>query len=129
MVIDDDPISNLVCERMIKTNRYAQEVISFLQAEEGLKFLQNIIASDANGWPEIIFLDINMPEMDGWEFLEHYQQLPESFRNRCKLFMLSSSIDKEDIQKSTQYADVQGYITKPLTRANLAKYEHIFAAP
>jgi CheY-like chemotaxis protein len=66
-------------------------------------------------FPEIIFLDINMPEMNGWDFLEALQELPSHLSNKCRIVMLSSSIDTADIRKARTYAMVEDFISKPLT--------------
>lgn len=115
MVIDDDRINNMVCESVIKKLHEQSKVLSFLRAEDALNYLKN----EMNPKPDIIFLDINMPEMDGWEFLENYTKL--NGNNKAKIFMLSSSINQGDFEKAKNYAEVVDYIVKPFSKDKLVK--------
>lgn len=74
-----------------------------------------LFSSSENNFPDLIFLDINMPEMNGWKFLDELLSIPEMHFNRCKVIMLSSSIDIVDIQKSISYNMISNFISKPLT--------------
>lgn len=115
LVIDDDRINNMVCESVIKKLHEQNQVISFLRAEDALRYLKN----NLNPKPDIIFLDISMPEMDGWEFLDNYLKLNGG--NNAKIFMLSSSIDQSDFDKAKKYAQVLDYIVKPFSKDKLVK--------
>jgi CheY-like chemotaxis protein len=115
VLIDDDQLNNLINTRIItKFSDYT--VTSFTSGREGLKFLAS---SDPADFPEIIFLDINMPVMDGWEFLEEYQKLPEALVQNCLIIMLTSSIDINDIEKSKLFKNVREFMSKPLTVESL----------
>lgn len=107
MLIDDDPMTNMVHKAIIKRLGLRIEVWTYLQAEEALTYLK----AHACNWPEFIFLDINMPVMNGWQFLDAYCELS----GKAELFMLSSSIDPKDMTRSQQYPVVRGFISKPLT--------------
>jgi len=107
MLIDDDPMTNMIHRAIIKRLDPHIEVWTYLQAEEALEYLK----AHSCGWPEIIFLDINMPVMNGWQFLEAYSEL----EGQAHLFMLTSSIDPKDMTRSQQYPVVKGFISKPLT--------------
>lgn len=106
-IIDDDPINNLICEKVIQRRQFAQEVISFLSAVEALNWLK---AQPSENWPELIFLDINLPYMDGWEFLAH---LPEE--QRAHIYILSSSVSEDDQSKARTHPLISGFLIKPLT--------------
>ncbi len=115
IVIDDDRINNMVCESVIKKLHEQNQVISFLRAEDALNYLKNNISVK----PDIILLDINMPEMDGWEFLDNYQKLNGD--NKAQIFMLSSSINQNDFDKAKTYTQVLDYIVKPFSKDKLMK--------
>jgi CheY-like chemotaxis protein len=121
VLIDDDQLNNLINTRIItKFSDYA--VRSFTSGREGLQFLASCEPGD---FPEILFLDINMPVMDGWEFLEEYQKLPEDLVQNCLVIMLTSSIDINDIEKSKLYKNVREFMSKPLTVDSLKVVERM----
>lgn len=105
-LIDDDPINNIVNNKLLKKFNASLEIIEFLSASSALKHLK----THPDQLPHYILLDINMPEMNGWEFLDSYQPL----KLPCKLFLLTSSIAHEDIKEAKKYPVVKGFLTKPL---------------
>ena len=111
--IDDDIINNLLSDRLMKKHHSSYHCRTFTGAEEPLELLK------AKG-PEIpyaIFLDINMPRMSGWDFLDEFLgHMPET---KVKVFMLSSSIDPQDHQKAKHYSAVREFISKPLKEERL----------
>lgn len=120
LIIDDDQINNFLFSRIIKLSGISQNIHTELSANVALRSIKNNIETNQK-LPDIIFLDINMPVMNGWEFLDQYQELPKCVRNGTKLYMLSSSVHHEDIDKSKEYEDVVDYISKPLTKELLFK--------
>jgi CheY-like chemotaxis protein len=73
----------------------------------------------ANILPEVIFLDIDMPLMDGFQFLDEFEKLGSNTKEKCKIVMLTSSINPQDVNKSKNYLYVKKYINKPLSQENL----------
>lgn len=114
MLIDDDPLCILISTKIIELNP-SLKVISFSNAEEALAQLKLWYVSDSTMFPDFIFLDINMPVMNGWQFLEETQKLPEDFRNKCNIIMLSSSVNPVDVKKSMSFEPVSDFVSKPLT--------------
>lgn len=109
ILVDDDPINNLINKRLISKLEISPIVEEFLEAEQAL---QRIACLDIDE-SILIFLDINMPVMNGWDFLSCYL---DKFQNRSdKIIMLSSSIDFQDRQKAKLFSCVGGFIEKPLT--------------
>jgi CheY-like chemotaxis protein len=115
LLIDDDQLNNLINSRIItKFSDYT--VDSFTSGKDGLNYLRDC---EPELFPEVIFLDINMPVMDGWEFLEEYEKLPGHLTRNCSVIMLTSSIDVSDIEKSKRYRSVKEFMSKPLTLESL----------
>lgn len=106
-LIDDDEIQNLINTRVIGLVSLDFEVRAYTSAEVALKQLAELQSDNA---PKLIFLDINMPKMNGWDFLEAYEK--ENYN--VDVYMLSSSINSKDIDKSKTYESVKGFICKPL---------------
>src|SRR6185295_17510751 len=92
LLIDDDSIFNMISTKIIQVAKFAPKVNSYLDGTAALEELKHIIKTNPNEFPDVIFLDINMPEMDGWEFLDEFKKFPEFILKKCKVFMLTSSI-------------------------------------
>ncbi|MBB6610739.1 response regulator [Pontibacter sp. Tf4] len=127
MLIDDDQVNNFVCESIIKTEQFADEVISYELAEEALDHLKKTAAEHPEDFPSLIFLDINMPGMDGWSFIDEYRKLPEEVTNQCCLFMLSSAVDRKDIISAKSIKEVKDFFSKPLSPEILSFIQEEFA--
>ena len=116
-LIDDDELCNFLTDRILQSNNFCSETRSFTNAQDALTELE---ASSRKGmFPDFIFLDINMPVLDGWGFLNAYQNFPKEVKENCTLYILSSSVDEEDINKSKLHEDVQGFLSKPLKKMDL----------
>lgn len=121
VIIDDDPINNMACEIIIKSTGFSEEIESFQKADEALNHLIERAETDQD-LPSVILLDINMGEMNGWEFMEHYRESVINHfdfdRNDLpKVFIVSSSVNKDDIQRADEDPDVIEYVTKPIDQS------------
>lgn len=113
-IVDDDPFNNKICTMVIKSVYADSEVISFTEPEKGLGYLKEKYDRSTSDLSTILLLDINMPTMTGWEFLEEYQKLSDEIKDRVSIFILSSSVDHSDIKKTKEYHCVD-FISKPLS--------------
>ncbi|GLB53463.1 response regulator [Neptunitalea chrysea] len=110
-IIDDNPIFLLTATKMIQLQNCAKSICSFKNGEIALGHLKNEYKAGAD-LPDLILLDINMPVMDGWQFLDALRSL--NFPN-LTIYLLTSSVDPADITRAKTYKMLSGYLTKPLT--------------
>ena len=116
MVVDDNPIDRYIAEKTIRKYHFAENILQLPSAVEALAYLSS---TEGNNMPEIILLDINMPEMNGFEFLDKYAALPETLRNKITVFMLSTSLNEDDISTAERNPFVTKFLNKPLNEATL----------
>ena len=115
MLIDDNDTDNFISKRIIEITEFAERVEVKNSGQHALEYL-SAHADEAAQLPSLIFLDINMPVMDGFMFLYEFESLPASVREKCRVIILSSSDNKRDIDKIINNKSVIQYITKPLTQ-------------
>jgi CheY-like chemotaxis protein len=115
MLIDDNPDDNFIHERVIRNNHYTDCVIKMENAYDALDYFKNKTATDTQQI-DILFLDINMPGMNGWEFLEEYDKLDSACRKGVVVVMLTTSESEEDKRKAQKWGFTSDFKTKPLTR-------------
>ncbi len=127
MLIDDNEIDNLINQKIIEASSICEHIFTHTGGKSAIEFLKNMekiaTENDLKGLPEIIFLDIDMPLMDGFQFLDEFDNLSELTKAHCKIVMLTSSINPQDMSKSKKYTSVRKYINKPLTQENLRKLD------
>lgn len=117
LCVDDDSITIMLSKMVLTRAAYAKEVVTAQNGEEALHYLDSLIANQATVVPNLIFLDLNMPIMGGWEFLDAFSEAKyrEVFPN-CKVIVLSSTIDPKDIEKSKSYSMVLDFMPKPIKK-------------
>lgn len=116
MCIDDDPITLMLFKKVVKKASFAKEIINASNGKEAITLI-NTINSDSiqEKKPQLIFLDLNMPVMGGWEFLDLFNDSNYFNLNNTKVIILTSTIDPEDIKKSKSYPNVIEFLSKPIT--------------
>lgn len=113
-IIDDDPIHQRIAQIMISKQNLFDEYFSYTEAQKALDFLLENKEND-DKLPDVILLDLNMPVIDGWEFLETFEVLKTDFKKHIRIFIVSSSVDEKDMLRSKNYESVKGFISKPLS--------------
>ena len=121
IVVDDDAGNNLICKYVITYFAPAATIQLFTEAEKALVSIQEDYNQRTGDLDTALFLDINMPAMDGWEFLDKFSSFPPGLHAQYKIFILSSSIDPEDKEKAENHPHVQGYYSKPLRKETLSE--------
>lgn len=124
MVIDDNNIDQIVAKGLIKASRLTDQVISEWTAKDALSYLK-VNENNPEKLPNVIFLDIRMPEMDGFEFLEEYHKLTNDLKTKVRIVMLSSSTDPKDKARAAQNKNVLKFLSKPLNIEELKKLDSI----
>jgi CheY-like chemotaxis protein len=123
MVIDDDPDARMICELRLLHAKFCEKVIG---CENGLKAIQyftsqEVMEKEQQLVPEIIFLDLNMPVMDGWQFLEEFGSKYHQKFPQTAIFILSSTVDPHDAERASFDPLIMGFMTKPLTANHLER--------
>lgn len=124
LLIDDNDIDNFINERMIKGCRFAEITYVTTSTRSAVEFLRNLTANTAiplGVFPTVIFLDINMPILDGFQFLAELEKFDADFVKNLKVVMLTSSINPEDEEKARKSPLVHAFLNKPLTEESLNK--------
>lgn len=119
-IIDDDSIYVFGLKKLIEIHDFCDNIYSFNNGEAALESLKEIMHTPEK-LPDVILLDINMPVMDGWQFMDEFIKLKPELAKDITIYMVSSSIHSSDIDKADSYSDVSGYIVKPVSLDDLKK--------
>lgn len=123
LLVDDDEINNFISIKLIKKALLNTEIMACLNGKFAIEQLSEIQSKDPGKLPDYILLDINMPIMNGWEFLDEYKRLNLDPLGKSKIFIISSSVFSNDINKARSYPLVKDFISKPL---NVEKIKELF---
>jgi CheY-like chemotaxis protein len=115
LLVDDDEINNFISVKLIKKTLINTEIKTCLNGRFAIDLLQEIQENDPDELPDYILLDINMPIMNGWEFLEEYEKLGIDPKGKSKIYIISSSVFNNDINKAKSYPLVKDFVSKPLS--------------
>jgi two-component system, NarL family, nitrate/nitrite response regulator NarL len=116
VLIDDSDIDLFIQRRFLEVYDFSNELLLYKSADEALNWLKTINNDQA---PDIIFLDLNMPEVDGFSFLKNFKELPDSIRSKTKIVVLTSSNSAKDRSQAFTYPNVIQFITKPLKQSDI----------
>ncbi len=119
-VIDDEDIIQFIVKTIIENINSDIKILAFKNGEEGIESLKALLASN-NDMPDIILLDINMPVMNGWQFLDEFVKIKSQIAKKISIYILSSSTAQEDKGKASAYKDISGYLNKPIQAETLRK--------
>jgi len=113
LLIDDDDVVNTLHSIVLRQSGLVENIRSVMSGNEGLRVLSAY--EKENYWPSIIFVDINMPGMNGWEFIENFKEKFSAYKQKCMICLLSSSLDPRDKEKASKSDLVDFYFSKPLS--------------
>lgn len=119
LLVDDDETTNYLNQRLLTRMQVAERIDIVTNGEEAIRYLNSCDNSGSNPCPELIFVDIKMPVMDGFEFLEEYQKLDKVKRSGQVMLMLTSSASFYDLEHLKKFPDVQKHYSKPLSEADV----------
>ncbi|TGN18866.1 response regulator [Leptospira idonii] len=117
-LIDDDKIYQFTTQKIIANANLAKDILIFSDGEEAYKFFENA-KTKPESLPDVVFLDINMPYMDGWQFLEEYAKIEKEIMKPIRIYLVSSSVDEADTKRASENPLLSGYIFKPFTKEKL----------
>ncbi|WP_299884635.1 response regulator [uncultured Lacinutrix sp.] len=123
-IIDDDSVYVNLVKKIIETKKLCENLLVFSDGKQSIEYFEAILQNlEAEQIPEIIFLDLNMPVMDGWEFLERFTKIKNKLDKAITLYVVSSSINPLDINRAKSLSSVEDYLIKPV---NISELESIF---
>ena len=116
IVIDDSKLDCFIAEKIIQNTGRCKTVHTFQQAQDALTYIKGLTVQDGE---TLVFVDIQMPMMNGFEFVESFETIPENLRSSFSVYMLSSSINENDIAKVKGYSSIKQFVNKPLTASSI----------
>lgn len=125
IIVDDDKINNLLCRKILEKTYPNASITDFTDPVAGFGYIADTYSQTSFDGKAILLLDIMMPTMDAWEFLEKYELLDATVKERIKIYILSSSVDKNDMARAHTNKYVEYYLIKPLTSESIRLMVHV----
>ncbi len=125
IIIDDDKLNNKVCRNIIEKTYANAAITDFVDPQAGFDYIVHTYSNNNSNSKAILLLDISMPIMDAWEFLDRFENLDASVKKRVKIHILSSSVNKQDMARAEANKNVEYYLIKPLTRESIKLIVHV----
>lgn len=127
-LVDDDDIYQFVASLEIKKTNLVNKIILFPDGQKAINFFISE-KENQDKLPDIIFLDVNMPLMDGWQFLEEYILIKKLLAKHIIIYMVSSSVDEKDVMRANNISEVTGYLIKPINKNRLTEvFQEVLSA-
>lgn len=123
VLIDDSDIDLFIQRRFLEVYNFSEELVLYRSAEEALNWLKMLNGEPP---PDVIFLDLNMPDIDGFSFLENFDNLPDGIKQKSKIVVLTSSNNKKDRDQAFTNSSVIQFITKPLKQSDIEELKKRF---
>ena len=123
LLVDDEEIDLFINEKVISSTNFSKKIHKAPSGRLGIEFLKNV--KDKSELPEIIFLDLNMPLMNGFDFLAAFEKLPSDITSHCRIVILSSSNSDQDRSKALKHSTVMKYMCKPINNYLLGELKKI----
>lgn len=119
-LVDDDKVFQLIASRSIKATNFQGRILQFNNGGEAIEHLEKN-ADNLHEIPDVLFLDINMPVVDGWGFLEDFIHLQPRIQKTIRIYMVSSSVDPRDIQRAQSFEAIREYVPKPISQQKFSE--------
>ncbi len=117
-LVDDDTVFQYIMEHTISKKKLANTILKFMDGETAINFIIRNLHNQSK-LPEFILLDLNMPVMDGWEFLQEFLIIQSQLKKKITIYIVTSSVNDSDIEKAQNFQIISGYLVKPITEEKL----------
>ena len=124
-LIDDDKVYQFTSKMILEATQLTSRITTFFNGQEAIEFFLDPANQQIDILPDVIFLDINMPIMNGWNFLEEFDKIFYTLPKKILIYVVSSSVDDSDMEKSKSFVSVADYVIKPI---NKEKYRLLLSA-